>query len=253
MKTLAIIPARSGSKGIPNKNFRDFAGQSLVERAFDVANEACDAVLVSTDEAGMARLSGITARVRHYGAVTRRPDHLATDLAPMLPVVQHAVDVLRGTSWFKAEAPAAIVLLQPTSPLRKPEHVRAALKLLEETSADSVVSVVEIPAHFSPDYALQTANNYDPKAPAMSRVLLPWNHFDPRFGRRLDGMVTCRQDARRAVARDGTVYAIRRETIEAGSLYGANCVPLIIPPNESANIDTEEDWRRAETLFHGTR
>jgi CMP-N-acetylneuraminic acid synthetase len=156
-----------------------------------------------------------------------RPTELATDETPMLAVVRHAVEAMCPHQLD------TVVLLQPTQPFRRPEHIHAALKMLEETGADSVVSVVEIPAHYSPEYAL-----------GIDEGQLWPTHPDIYC---LDD-ARRRQDAEKAYSRDGTVYAIRRETIEAGSLYGKDCRALIIPRNESVNLDTEEDWALAESM-----
>ena len=226
MRTLALIPARAGSKGIPGKNIRDFAGKPLYLWAWDVGRFTCDDVLVTTDYEQLT----VTRKIV-------RPERLCWDNTPMIAVVKHALqEVLDHPEW--GMYPDVIVLLQPTQPLRKPEHVRAALKLLEETGADSVVSVVQIPAHYSPDYAMRTS--YD-----ITRDRYGLYPFLPD-AYRID--VTRRQDARPAYSRDGTVYAIRRQTIEQGSLYGSHCVPLVIPSSESCTLDTEEDWQRAEAM-----
>jgi CMP-N,N'-diacetyllegionaminic acid synthase len=125
-----------------------------------------------------------------------------------------------------------VVLLQPTSPLRRPGHVRQAVQLLRESGADSVVTVVEVPKHLSPDYVMRIENG----------ALRP---FLPEGAR-----VTRRQDARAAYSRDGTVYAFRRDTVERfGSIYGDDCRPLVIPAAESLSIDTPMDWDQAERLL----
>jgi CMP-N-acetylneuraminic acid synthetase len=100
------------------------------------------------------------------------------------------------------------------------------------SGADSVVSVVEVPRHFSPDYVMRVE----------SGVLRP---FLPEGER-----VTRRQDARVAYSRDGTVYAFRRDTIERfGTIYGRDCRPYSIDARESLSIDTPEDWDRAERIL----
>jgi N-acylneuraminate cytidylyltransferase len=224
MRTLALIPARAGSKGIPGKNTRDFNGKPLYLHAIDAAKAALgpDRVVVSTDDEAIMT----DPRVPWW---VRRPPELSTDDTPMLAVVKHALPFIVDLG----EWTDAIVVLQPTQPLRTKQHVIDALRLLEETGADSVVSVVQIPAHYSPDYALK---EYDGRLYTYLDALQP------------DQGPNRRQDARPAYSRDGTVYAIKRETIEAGSLYGSHCVPLIIPSHESCNLDTEEDWQRAEAL-----
>jgi CMP-N-acetylneuraminic acid synthetase len=227
MRTLALIPARAGSKGIPGKNTRDFNGAPLLCWAINTAflSKVPAWLYVSTDSEEIADLAA------SWGALwpIMRPAELAQDDTPMLAVVQHALAEVEQ----RGIVPDVVMLLQPTQPLRTYQHLIDALRLLEETGADSVVSVVQIPAHYSPDYACSIWHG----------GLHPWEE-----GEVWDNLPARRQDARPAYSRDGTVYAIKRETIESGSLYGSHCVPLIIPSHESVNLDTEEDWNRAEAL-----
>jgi N-acylneuraminate cytidylyltransferase len=218
LKTLAIIPARAGSQGIVGKNLRPFGGVPLMYRALAIGQQTCDVACISTN---LPHVEG--------SMIVRRPDELAQDDTPMLPVVQHALQYFVS----RHESPDVVVLLQPTQPLRTKLHVLEALRLLEETGADSVVSVVQIPAHYSPDYAQKISK---------TNRLVPWDGLLPGSG------PTRRQDARPAYSRDGTVYVTRRQVIESGSLYGSYCVPLVIPSHESANLDVEDDWIRAEAL-----
>jgi CMP-N-acetylneuraminic acid synthetase len=154
-----------------------------------------------------------------------RPVELAGDDTPMLPVIEHAVATLASSGW---EADV-IVLLQPTSPLRRGEHIRRSVALLRETQADSIVSVVELPRHLSPDYVMRVVGE------RLKPFLLE--------GER----VTRRQDARVAYVRDGTVYAFWHRTLrEQGSIYGGDCRPMVVPASESLTIDTPRDWTEAE-------
>lgn len=225
---LALIPARGGSKGLPSKNLMPLAGQSLVARAAAVARESgvVDRAILSTDSQEIAE-EGRRAGVE---VPFLRPPALARDETPMLPVVQHAVQALEVEGWV----PAIIVLLQPTSPLRRPGHVRDAVTQLRDSRADSVVSVVELPPHMSPDYVMRvTEGELRPFLPEGERV-------------------TRRQDARAAYVRDGTVYAFWRATLERnGNIYGQRCLPLIIPAQESITIDAQDDWATAERLLKG--
>ena len=128
--------------------------------------------------------------------------------------------------------PEIILLLQPTSPLRQPAHLRDAVTRLRESGADSVVSVVEVPRHLSPDYVMRVVGD----------ELKP---FLPEGER-----TTRRQDARAAYVRDGTVYAFWRDTLmRHDSIYGSRCLPLIIPAEESVTIDVPADWAAAERLL----
>jgi CMP-N-acetylneuraminic acid synthetase len=146
----------------------------------------------------------------------------------MVPVIVHALSELARQGW----SPELVVLLQPTSPLRRPDHIRAAVKMLRDTGADSVVTVVEVPRHLSPDYVMRIEDG-------RLRSFLP-------EGER----VTRRQDARPAYSRDGTVYAFRRSTIEkSGGIYGEDCRPLVIDPSDSLSIDSPADWDEAERLL----
>ena len=117
-----------------------------------------------------------------------RPAALAADDTPMVPVIEHALAEIARHGW----SPDIVVLLQPTSPLRRPDHIRDAVAMLRETEADSVVTVVELPRHLSPDYVMRIdGGRLKPFLPEGARV-------------------TRRQDARPAYSRDGTVYAFRR-------------------------------------------
>jgi CMP-N-acetylneuraminic acid synthetase len=223
---LALVPARGGSKGLPGKNVRSLLGQSLVARAGAAARESgvVDRVIVSTDDPAVAE----EARRGGIEVPFMRPAPLAGDDTPMLLVIQHAVDALEAQGWT-AEI---VVLLQPTSPLRTPTHVREAVTLLRSSGADSVVSVVELPRHMSPDYVMRVEDG----------ELRPFLAGGER--------VTRRQDARPAYVRDGTVYAFWRSTLaRCGSIYGERCVPLVIPADMSITIDTPEDWAAAERML----
>jgi CMP-N-acetylneuraminic acid synthetase len=105
--------------------------------------------------------------------------------------------------------------------------VRLALEMLTD-DWDSVVSVVPVPEHYSPDLA--------------ARIV------DGRYFPMLSAPPTRRQDCCPAYVRDGTVYVIRRDVIEGGSLYGRDCRAMIVPFDESCTLDTEDDWRRAEQM-----
>jgi CMP-N-acetylneuraminic acid synthetase len=159
-----------------------------------------------------------------------RPADLAGDETPMLSVIEHAVAELEADGW----RPGIVILLQPTSPLRRPEHIRRSVEILRETGADSVVSVVEVPRHLSPDYVMRVeAGRLVPFLPEGERI-------------------TRRQDARAAYVRDGTVYTFWLRTLrETGSIYGRDCRPMIVPASESLTIDGPDDWAEAERRIAG--
>jgi CMP-N-acetylneuraminic acid synthetase/SAM-dependent methyltransferase len=217
MHVLAVIPARGGSKGIPHKNLADVAGRPLLAYTADAARAATrlTRIIVSTDDPAIAD----TARHLGLDVPFMRPAALAADDAPMLPVLQHAVKAMRECG-FAADV---VVLLQPTSPLRRAEHIDAAVDLLERSAADSVVSVVEVPHQFNPVSVLQLDGDR----------LRPF----------IDGpLVTRRQDKPRVVARNGpAVVAVRTSVIESGSLYGDDCRALMMNSADSLDIDSPGD------------
>jgi CMP-N-acetylneuraminic acid synthetase len=223
---LGIVPARGGSKGVPGKNIRPLAGSTLLDYAARVARESgiIDRVILSTESSEVAD----AGRRAGLDVPFLRPAALAQDDTPMLPVVQHALETLAAESW----QPDIVVLLQPTSPLRRPGHVRDAVTMLRATNADAVVTVVEVPRHLSPDYVMRID----------SGRLVP---FLPEGAR-----VARRQDARQAYSRDGTVYTCWRRTLERfGSIYGDDCRPLLIDARDSLSIDSPDDWDEAERLL----
>ena len=225
-KILGIIPARGGSKGIPGKNIRNLAGHPLLEYAVNAANASkiIDRLILSTDSEEIAAVG------RRLGIEVPfiRPGELAKDDTPMVPVLEHAVASLEESGW----SPDIVVLLQPTSPLRKGQHIVDAVEMLHISKCDSVASVVEVPRHYSPDYVMRIEDG------KLVNFLVGGYNF------------TRRQEARPAYSRDGTVYVVRRDVImNTHSLYGKDCRPLIIPNDESINIDTIEDWENAEKLL----
>ena len=225
---LAIVPARGGSKGVPGKNVRALAGRTLLEYAARAARDSgvIDRIVLSTDSEEIAdagRRAGLEVPFL-------RPAALAQDETPMLPVVRHAIDQITRGGW----TPELVVLLQPTSPLRRSDHIRDAVATLRDSGADSVVTVVEVPKHLSPDYVMRIEDG----------VLKP---FLPT-----GATVARRQDARPAFSRDGTVYAFRRDTLDRfGTMYGEDCRPLVIAPEDSLSIDSPADWDAAERILTG--
>lgn len=220
---LGIIPARGGSKGVPRKNILPLVGRPLLAYTADAANLSglFDRLILSTDSEEIARVG------RELGLEVpfMRPADLAADDTPMLVVIQHALTALKAECFV----PEIIVLLQPTSPLRTPEHIRTAIAELRARPVDSVASVVAVPQIFSPYYVMKIEDG---------RLL----NFLPE-GKTL----TRRQDAPPAYWRDGTVYAFWRKTLEEqGSIYGERCWPLLLSAEEAITVDTHQDWQEAE-------
>jgi CMP-N-acetylneuraminic acid synthetase len=229
-KILGIIPARGGSKGIPDKNLKELAGKALLAYTADAARASgvIDRLVLSTDSEAIAELG----KSLDIEVPFMRPAELAVDEAAMLPVLQHAVKELENDGW-KAEI---IVLLQPTSPLRKASHIRSAVEKLKNEDCDSVVSVVEIPDLFSPQKALREQEGQ----------LQFWLDEGREIMRR--------QQLETAYAREGTVYVFWRDVLmEKDSIYGEKCLPLVLSDEESLNLDTTEDWQLAEAKLKYAR
>jgi CMP-N,N'-diacetyllegionaminic acid synthase len=242
MAVIALVPARSGSKSIPGKNFRELGGKPLFVWALDCALEVgCDAYL-STDASdfatsrtwfGMDQIGSQPATAR---ARIDRPAELAQDDTPMLAVVQHALEQVPG------EPDDIIVLLQPTQPFRTPARVREAIQLLQSTGADSVVSVVPLPLTHHPWVQFTVDNEGVWDGPYLEL-------YEPQL---MEQVPATRQEMEhvRTYIRDGSCYVFRRETVtEHGNIYGEHIKPLILEPHETCELDTEEQFREVEARW----
>lgn len=221
MDVLALIPARGGSTGMPGKNLALLAGRPLLAYTCDAVRTSARVTraAVSTDSEEIAA----AARALGVAAPFLRPADLATDDTTMLDVVRHALDELGD--------PDAVVLLQPTSPLRRGAHIDEAIELWAETGADSVVSVVPVPHAFSPPSLLRL----------VAGRLVPYEDGE---------RPTRRQDKPTVYARNGpAVLVTRPATVRAGSLYGDDVRPYVMAPEDSIDIDDRFDLELAELLL----
>jgi CMP-N,N'-diacetyllegionaminic acid synthase len=209
---LGLIPARGGSKGIPRKNLALVAGRPLLAWTVTAAQDArtLTQLVVSTDDDEIAAAAGIE--------VLRRPRELAADDTPMLDVVRHAVEQL---------APEVVVLLQPTSPLRRAEHIDAAVTLLQESGADSVVSVVEVPHRYRPGSLMELEG---------ARVV--------PLGKARD-----RQAKSRVYARNGPAVLVLRADRLGDDLYGGDCRPFLMDDRDSLDVDSPFELEFADLLL----
>ena len=225
---LGIIPARGGSKGVLRKNIRMVAGQPLIAYSIQaaLASNLISQLVVSTEDDEIASVA------RSLGAdVLPRPLELAGDKTPMLPVVRDVFSTLEAKLGARFEYG---VLLQPTAPLRTAEDIDQAVKILQQTSSDTVVSVYRV---------------YDHHPARMYRLenerLIP---LEPEPSGRL------RQDLPAVYHRNGAIYAFRRALIvEMDSLIGPDTRPYIMPEERSVNIDNETDLLLAELLIQRMR
>ena len=225
MQVLGVVPARGGSKGVPRKNVRTVAGRPLLAYTADSvrASRRLHRTVLSTDDAAVAE----AGRALGLEVPFLRPPDLAADDTPMLPVLRHAVDEMRGRG-FAADV---VVLLQPTSPLRRGEHIDAGVELLERTGADAVVSVVEVPHQFHP----------------ASVMALEDSRLRPYGG----GVTAVHRQTKMPVyARNGpAVLALTVDALGRDSLYEGDCRALIMAPGDSIDVDTEWDLELAELVL----
>jgi CMP-N-acetylneuraminic acid synthetase len=212
MDILGLIPARGGSKGIPRKNLAPVGGKPLLAWTVEAAREASELtrIVVSTDDDEIAAAAGV--------AVLRRPAELGADDTPMLDVVRHAIAEL---------SPDVIVVLQPTSPLRRAEHVDAAVRLLLESGADAVVSVVAVPHRYSPDALMDVVDG---------RVV-------PR------GSARTRREKALVYARNGPAVVALRSDRLGDDLYGGDCRPYLMDERDSLDVDDSFDLELADLLL----
>lgn len=220
---VAVIPARAGSKGVPGKNKRPVAGKPLIAWSFTSAREATalDRIIVTTDDAeiaDLARAEGIE--------VVERPAEIAGDASPVVEAVNHAL-AASGIA-----DPAAVVLLQPTSPLRTGADIDAALALFERTNTP-VCSVVRVEdAHPARMYRIE-GERLVPEVPALASAR--------------------RQDLPALFLRNGAIYIVGPDQLARGEIICDPMVPYEMPADRSANIDAEIDLVVLEALIKAVK
>lgn len=226
-KVLVVVPARGGSKGIPLKNLREIAGTSLIKHVGQLVRELSwiDRAVVSTDHENIAR----AAENAGLAAPFQRPDELSGDRIGDIPVLQHALCATEKIDGCKYDV---IVMLQPTSPLRRAEHVVATVKKLVAENFDAVWTV-------SP-----TDLKYHPLKQLVLNDQGELGLWDPR-----GNDIVARQQLGAVYHRNGAAYALTRSCLlEQSSLLGARSSAVVID-EPMLSIDTESDLALAESLL----
>jgi CMP-N-acetylneuraminic acid synthetase len=229
-RVLAVVPARGGSKGIALKNLREVGGRSLVARVGDVIAGVpeIDRAVVSTDHAGIAE----AAEAAGIAAPFLRPPEISGDRIGDFEVVMHA---LEATEAVDKRTYDVVVMLQPTSPLRTPAHVSAALHLLVEGGWDSVWTVSPTDTKAHPLKQLKVTDG----------VL---DYYDPAGAR-----IVARQQLEPVYHRNGIAYAMTRDCLTGrGSIMGRRAGALVVE-GDHVSIDDEGDLARAEFLLARNR
>ena len=227
MKVLGLIPARGGSKGVPRKNIKLLDGKPLLAYSAESALKArrLSRVILSTEDEEIAEVGrGVGLDVPFM-----RPAELATDTAATFPVVMHAIDTLRS----QGDSYDAVCLLQPTNPLRRAMDIDECIEIMERYGSDAVVSVLPVPEPFNPMWVFWKQDD--------GRLVLSSGESEP---------VARRQDLPQAFHRDGSVYLSRTNVLfEHGNLYGRSIQSYEMDPQYAVNIDTANDWERAEQMI----
>lgn len=230
-KVLCIIPARGGSKGIPKKNLQKIGGRSLVEWALNTAQQCAllDRIIVSSDS------QEIIQQANKYGkyAPFVRPEKLARDNSPSLPVFRH------GLKWAENEDNCTydyVVVLEPTCPFRLPKHIEEGLKIAVASKGSSVMSLVEVGDHH----------------PVRVKKLHEDGRISPFCIPEPEGLR--RQDQEPAFIRNGVVFVFSRHTIVGNRLWGDNPYGFTMDNDlYGINIDEPVDMVAASYLFEGLK
>lgn len=219
---LAVIPARGGSKGLPDKNIRLFAQKPLIEHSIVAAlnSKYVQEVVVSTDNSKIAEV----AKQAGASVPFLRPSELSTDTARVIDAMKHAVGFYEEKlkCFF-----SYIMLLQPTSPLRQSLDIDQAFELLLQNNADSLQSVCEAETH---PYLLRTIKNGQ---------LTPYLTHEMEHKRR--------QDLDHLFALNGAIYIVKRDVLmRDDALIGNKNCGYVMPKERSVDIDCEADLLLAE-------
>jgi len=217
---LAVVPARGGSKGVPLKNLQSVWGRSLISHAAEVVRAAgiFDRTVVSTDHREIAN----EARKNGLDAPFVRPAELSGDLVGDHPVMLHALDETEALDEKRYDV---IVMLQPTCPQRRAEHVVGAVEKLLGEGWDAVWTVSQSDLKYHPQKALTVGED--------DRM----DYYDVS-GR----SVVARQQLRPVYYRNGAAYAITREALRVGSSLKPERTGALIIDEPFVSIDTAEDF-----------
>ena len=221
---IAVIPARGGSKRIPRKNIKDFCGKPMIAYSIEAALQSgCfDKVIVSTDDLEIAEVA------KQYGAEVpfMRPEELSNDYAGTIPVIRHAIE------WYIQQGfdLELVCCLYATAPFVTPEYLQKGLQQLEKTGATYAFTVTS--------YAFPIQRAIKINAELGVEMFSPEN-FNTRS-----------QDLEGAWHDAGQFYWGKADAWLAGKvIFGPESTPVILPRHQVQDVDTPEDWVRAEWLF----
>ena len=227
MSMLCTICARGGSKGVKNKNIRPLAGKPLIAHTIEQARTSGLFALIAVSSDSAAILDA----ARRHGAdlLVTRPTEMANDTAPKMPAIRHCVDAAKRHAGKEFDV---LVDLDATSPLRLPEDIVGAVRLLESTGASNVITAA--PARRSPYYNLVEVGSDN-----VVRVCKP-----------LATDIIRRQDSPKCYDMNASIYVWRADTVYTDSAVFQSSTRLyVMPDDRSIDIDSELDFRIVEMLF----
>lgn len=227
---LAIIPARGGSKSVPRKNIQPLGGEPLLAHILKAAlkSRISTRVVVSSED---EEILDIAASYGGKAVALRRPQELALDTTPDVPMLQHAVETVEREI---ARSVDYIVQLHATTPFLTTGDIDAALETLLHSEADSIVSVYQV-------------NDFHPVK--MKRVR-PDGLLEQYVAGTEELTTSRRQDFEPVYKRNGGLYASKRAVVmELGRMWGNSVLPYIMPHERSLDINSAIDFLFAETLY----
>lgn len=227
MKILAVIPARGGSKGVPQKNIKLLGGKPLLHYTAERALESklLTKVIVSTDSE-VIRDVGMQVGIE---VPFMRPEVLALDTTPTIDVLKHAIVFYEQQGIFFD----AICILQPTTPFREKGFIDQAVQKFISSQADTLISVLPVPHHYNPHWVFEEKETSFLKIATGEDVIIPR-----------------RQELPKCYYRDGAIYLVKTEVVmKANSLFGKTVSYIASASEYYVNIDTLEDWQKAEALL----
>jgi len=224
---LGIIPARGGSKGLPNKNIKELCGKPLIAWSIEagIKSKYLDEILVSTDSVEIAEIS----KELGVKAPFLRPEHLANDTAKSVDVIKHTIEFYKNI--IKKEFDY-VVLLEPTSPLRESKDIDKAIELLLESNAVSIVGICKTEDQ-NPAFLVTKGDNGEIKGYENKNM-----------------EVLRRQDIRDVFFFEGTIYISKtEELLKKKTFYHDKTIGYVVPKYKSLEIDDMDDFIMVEAIM----
>ncbi|WP_375724886.1 acylneuraminate cytidylyltransferase family protein [Arcobacter sp. KX21116] len=223
---IAIIPARSGSKGLARKNIKELHSKPMIAYTIEEAlkSKYISEVLISTDSEEIEKIAVQYGAKNHF----LRPEFLSSDSAKAIDNYIYTINRLNSEFGYKIED---FIVLQPTSPLRRVEDIDGAIELFNNKNADSVISYTE---------------EYHP---------IEWHKYiteEGKFQNIFEDKLLNRQDIKKSYFPNGAVFVFKYELIKKNTYFSNNSYPYIMPRSRSIDIDTIEDFKYVEFLMKDT-